>query len=177
MRYLKIFALCSNKNTYYRERLLTSTDSNKKCILDRWWNSGSINNNCPLMKKFSIDKKFSADEKFSIEKKFLERKKIPVRRKQVSHVSATENISRSWKTNSRPTKYFITTFSYHSFYSLWSQLWEIWSGGVLEEAFAFAIEWDKTEYLAGFSTQLSVFLTLKLWNECLEKINTGIKLQ
>ena len=62
------------------------------------------------------------------------------RRKWVSHVSATENISQSWKTNSRLTKYFPTTFSHHSFYSLWSQLWEIWSGGALEEAFAFAIE-------------------------------------
>ena len=74
------------------------------------------------MKKFLIDKKFSAGENrlamFRPWKIFL-------------------NLG---KTNSRPTKYFITTFSCHSFYSLWSQLWEIWSGGALEETFAFAIE-------------------------------------
>ena len=129
------------------------------------------------MKKFSIDKKFSADEKFSIDKKFLEGKKFPSGENRLAIFRPWKIFLNLGKTNSPPTKYFITTFSHHSFYSLWSLLWEIWSGGVLEEAFAFAIEWDKTEYLAGFSTQLSVFLALKLWNECLEKINTRIKLQ
>ena len=92
------------------------------------------------MKKFSIDKKFSADEKFSIDKKFLERKKFPSGENRLAIFRPWKIFFNLGKTNSPPTKYFITTFSHHSFYSLWSLLWEIWSGGVLEEAFAFAIE-------------------------------------
>ena len=55
------------------------------------------------------------------------------------------------KTNYRPTKYFPTTFSRYSFLTILFIVYgvsfgEIWSGGALEEAFAFAIEWDKAEY-------------------------------